>query len=89
MSDDIYTYVRNSVEAYLLDPPDTDFQRGYLASLLVLAEEALGLRMDTHPFSEAHNLCFTPKYRIARAKRDLTRCFRQVEDLTHRERDDR
>jgi hypothetical protein len=89
MSDNIYTYVTNSVEASLLNPPDTDFQRGYLAALLVLAEEALGLRMDMHPFREAHNLCFTPKYMIARAKRDLTRCSRQMENLIDRERDDR
>ena len=88
MSDNIYTYVRNSVEASLLNPPDTDFQRGYLAALLVLGQEALGLRMDLHPFREAHNLCFTAKYMIARAERDLTRISRQVEDLIDRERDD-
>jgi hypothetical protein len=83
MSWNIYDYIRSSVAAYLLDPPDTEFQRGYLAALLILAEEALGLRMDTHHFAEAHNLCFTPEYRMARANRDLTRCSRQVEDLIH------
>jgi hypothetical protein len=38
------------------NPPDTDFQCGFLGAMLVLAEEALGLRMDLPPFAEAHEL---------------------------------
>jgi hypothetical protein len=85
MSADIYDYIKSSVAAYLLDPPDTEFQRGYLASLLVLAEEALGLRMDLPPFAEAHKLCFSAQYRVNRARRDLASCMRQVEDLIDEE----
>jgi hypothetical protein len=74
-------YVRSAVQGFLGDPPDTEFQRGYLASLLVLAEEALGLRMDLPPFAEAHKLCFSAQYRVNRARRDLASCMRQVEEL--------
>jgi hypothetical protein len=45
------------VEPFLLSPPDTDFQRGYLAALLNVAEEALGLRLAKYPFAEAQMLC--------------------------------
>ena len=82
MSVNIYDYIKSDVVASLLNPPDTEFQRGYLASLLVLAEEALGMRMDLSPFAEAHKLCFNAQYR---ARRDLTRCFREVEDLIDQE----
>ena len=85
MSANIYDYIKSSVAAYLQDPPDTEFQRGYLAALLVLAEEALGLRMDLPPFAEAHKLCFSTQYRVNRTRRDLAVCFRQVEDLINEE----
>jgi hypothetical protein len=81
----IYDYVKNSVAASLQNPPDTEFLRGYLASLLVLAEEALGFNRDTHPFAEAHKFCFTAQYRATMARRDLARCFRQVEELIDQE----
>ena len=35
-------YVMSSIEQYLGDPPDTDFQRGYLAALLTVYEEGMG-----------------------------------------------
>ena len=41
MSDNVYTYIKGSVEPFLRDPPDTEFQRGYLAALLNVADEAL------------------------------------------------
>jgi hypothetical protein len=66
MSANIYDYIKTDVAAALLNPPDTEFQRGYLASLLVLAEEALGLRMDLSPFAEKHKLCFNAQYRSGR-----------------------
>jgi len=56
MSDDVYTYIKSSVAMFLVDRPDTDFQRGFLSALLVVAEEALGLRMDIPPFAEAQKL---------------------------------
>jgi len=82
VSDSIYTYIKSSVAAHLPDPPDTDFQRGFLAALLVFAEEALGLRMDMPPFAEAQKLCLTATGRINGARRN-----RQMEELLNRERD--
>jgi hypothetical protein len=75
------------VAAHLPDPPDTDFQRGFLAALLVFAEEALGLRMDMPPFAEAQKLCLTATGRINGARRNLARCIRQMEELLNRECD--
>jgi hypothetical protein len=85
MSVNVYDYIKNSVAASLQAPPDTEFQRGYLAALLVLAEEALGLSMDLSPFAEAHKLCFTAHYRVFKARRALASCLRQVEDLINEE----
>jgi hypothetical protein len=45
MTDNVYTYIKSNVEPFLLDPPDTDFLQGYLAALLNVAEEALGLHL--------------------------------------------
>jgi hypothetical protein len=74
-------YARSSVEAFLGDPPDTDFQRGYLASLLIVAEEALGLRMDVAPFSQAQKLCLSTTGRMNRVRREMARCFCEMDDL--------
>ena len=49
MSDNVYEYIKSNVEPFLLSPPDTDFQRGYLAALLNVAEEALGLHLAKYP----------------------------------------
>jgi hypothetical protein len=49
-------YVRSAVQGFVGDPPDTDSQWGYLSALLVVAKEALGMRMDLAPFAEAHQL---------------------------------
>ena len=57
MSDNVYAYIKREMEMSLGGPPDTDFQRGYLAGLMVLAEDVLGLRMDVPPFSLARKLC--------------------------------
>ena len=57
MRDNVYTYIKSNVEHLLLDPPDTDFQRGYLAALLNVAEETLGLHLGKYPFKEAQGLC--------------------------------
>jgi hypothetical protein len=57
MSDEVEEYVTRSVQMFLVDPPDTDYQCGFLAALLVLAKEALGLRMTEPPFAAAEGLC--------------------------------
>jgi hypothetical protein len=49
-------YIKDSIQTFLVDPPDTDAQWGYLSALLVVAKEALGQQMDMSPFAEAHEL---------------------------------
>ncbi len=39
-------YVRFALEAYLNDPPDTEFQRGYLAALVAIYREAFHQNND-------------------------------------------
>jgi hypothetical protein len=65
-------YVESCVHGFVSDPPDTDYQLGFLGAMLVLAEEALGLRMDLPPFAEAHELRRTAKNarRNSRQKED-------------------
>ena len=52
----VQRYLEESIQAFLVDPPDSDFLRGYLSALLVVAEEALGLRMEALPFVETQKL---------------------------------
>lgn len=40
------TYIEQAVESFLKDPPDSDYQRGYLAALLTVWEEAIGSKGD-------------------------------------------
>ena len=56
MSDHVEKYVKASVQSFLVDPPDTDSQWGFLSAMLIVAKEALGLRMDMRPFAEAQEL---------------------------------
>lgn len=39
-------YVVRAIEGFLKDPPDCDFQRGYLAALITIGVEAMGLAKD-------------------------------------------
>jgi len=52
----VQKYVRSSVETFLADPPDSEFQAGFLSALLAIAKEALGQPMDITPFAEAQEL---------------------------------
>jgi hypothetical protein len=81
MLDSVYTYIRTEMEMSLGGPPDTDFQRGYLAGLLVLAEDVLGLDMNKYPFAEAEKMCLGETYRMNKMRRDVTPCLRNVEEL--------
>src|SRR5262245_38384704 len=56
MSEKVEEYVPRAVSTFLVDPPDTDSQWGFLSALLVVAKEALELRMDKSPFAEAQEL---------------------------------
>lgn len=40
------TYIERAVEGFLKDPPDSDYQAGYLAALLAVWEEAIGSKGD-------------------------------------------
>jgi hypothetical protein len=37
-------YVTRSVQSFLGDPADNEYQRGFLGAMLIFAEETLGLR---------------------------------------------
>jgi hypothetical protein len=56
MPNTVEGYVTSSVQAFLRDPPDNDYQRGFLGAMLIVASEALGLRQDASPFAEAQKL---------------------------------
>ena len=81
MSDNVYDYIKREMEMSLAGPPDTDFQCGYLAGLMVLADDVLGFDMNKHPFAEAEKLCLTEEYRINRYKRELSRCRQGLMEL--------
>lgn len=39
---DIDVFIAKAFDGFLSDPPDTEFQRGYLAALINVASEGLG-----------------------------------------------
>jgi hypothetical protein len=39
-------YMREALQLFILDPPDSDFQRGFLEGLKVFANEAMDFRWD-------------------------------------------
>ena len=49
-------YVTRSVQSFLGDPPDNEYQHGFLSAMLAIAKEALGMPQDTYPFAEAEKL---------------------------------
>jgi len=81
MSDEVYRYIKTEMEMSLLGPPDTDFQRGYLAGLMVLANDVLGLDMNKPPFAEAEKLCLGEKYRMHRLRREIAWRSRDLKEL--------
>ncbi len=38
---DSKAYIEKAIRGFIADPPDTDYQRGYLAALLVVYREAM------------------------------------------------
>ena len=74
-------YVTSSVQTFLGDPPDSDYQRGFLGAMLVVAEEALRLQMDKPPFKKAEKLLTTKstqrKSRSAKPSRGEFLSFRE------------
>jgi hypothetical protein len=39
-------YMRECLQLFILDPPDSDFQRGFLEGMKVFANEAMGFKWD-------------------------------------------
>jgi hypothetical protein len=50
--------LRKMLDGFVNDPPDTDFQHGFLEGLIVAAHEALGMRMEDQTFKEASYLAY-------------------------------
>lgn len=58
--DEVREYIATELELFNQDPPDTIFQRGYLASLLAVAKEALHEDMHAYPYANAEALVNKP-----------------------------
>lgn len=56
MSNDITEQVRAILYSFIGDPPDTDFQSGYLAAVLVIANEVVGIKCSDPLYREADAL---------------------------------
>lgn len=60
-------YLDRSVASFVDDPADSDFQRGYLAALLDMAE-SIGVDLGSEPFCLVRKQPGAPAKRIKRAK---------------------
>src|SRR5262249_27547658 len=49
-------FVRTAIQGFVNDPPDSDFQCGYLGAMLVVAKEAIAVPMEMSPYAEAQKL---------------------------------
>lgn len=47
-SEKIEAYLREAMEGFITDPPDDDYQQGYLGALTAIYEEALGMPKDSN-----------------------------------------
>ena len=54
-------YVRSAVQGFVGDPPDSNYQSGYLAALLVVAQEALGASIGHVSLRRSRPAAKTPK----------------------------
>lgn len=52
----IAPFLMSAIEAFLRDPPDSEFQKGYLAALLIVYREGLGRNTDGR-LDAAERLC--------------------------------
>lgn len=60
----IQPYLMGSIEQFLGDPPDSEFQRGYLAALLSVYTEGLGRGASDARVKAAEGLLETTNSRI-------------------------
>lgn len=49
-------YVMLGIAGFIKDPPDSDHQRGYLAALIVVATEGLGVSRQRSEIRQAESL---------------------------------
>lgn len=53
---DVASQIRVILQSFVGDPPDTDFQQGYLAAALVIANEVVGIPNTDPLWQQADNL---------------------------------
>jgi hypothetical protein len=49
-------FIRTAIQGFVTDPPDSDFQCGYLEAMLSVANYALGVPMEKSPYAETQKL---------------------------------
>ena len=65
-------YVIKAVEQFLSDPPDTEYQRGFLAALLLVWSEGMNGNVNDVRFIAADDLCSDDKRADPTAARVMT-----------------
>lgn len=53
---DCETLIAEAIKSFLADPPDTEYQRGYLAALVSVAEDAEDLGISLRLLDQANKL---------------------------------
>jgi hypothetical protein len=57
------SYILDAIKSFIADPPDTQFQRGYLLALISIHNEALELDPNDPLIQDASNLLKLPPER--------------------------
>lgn len=50
--------MRSLLRGFIDDPPDNEFQRGYLEALIVFAHDGLGMRLEDSVWRQASDLAY-------------------------------
>lgn len=53
--DDVVKYVEDAIKSFIIDPPDSTYQRGYLDALLIVWTEAFDMP-DSDDITTARNI---------------------------------
>jgi hypothetical protein len=56
VSEHIEAMMRKCLASFVTNPPDTDFQKGYVAGMLVFANEVLGIPRNDPTWADADAL---------------------------------
>lgn len=65
------TYMRQALDLFAKDPPDTPFQEGYLAALIVFANEAMGFAWNDPSIAQCENLSTKVTAAVIRKRFDV------------------